>query len=410
MATVFRHRERALSTFSPGLLATKRDYWRYGSLISSTGWVNSYDPNYSGGHETCDDHVQLSYPVTDHNLNLNKRTAKAGRLNGSGSTPAAQPWLGYQWHYQCTGRSALRVGDPTIAGVGTLPASDWDALKNAALARLNVAKPTVDFPLVMYEMKDFPRMLRDLMRVLRREVKPSDVPNGWLAFQFGWRPLIQELMAYLSIVDSIDHKLRTFQKVRLGKKLKGTLIKENTLEKWRTYGEHEIFSVGSGAAKVSVVVDVYQDYTESAWFTASTEVVDHQRLSELLQLYSYSGGPWPLLYRELGIVSNLDTLWNAIPWSFLIDYFANFSDFFTTMRGILPFRVKSLCIMHNKKIVDKSEVVSNTTDLTYDPHEFVYEDKLRTVHTYPSPAIPRFETILTKGQMANIAALLMARI
>lgn len=214
------------------------------------------------------------------------------------------------------------------------PEPDVSYYLTKLLANVNPSRPVVDLPVFGFELKDFPRMLKGLGDVLGRRVKPSAVAGGYLAYQFGWRPLFNDLWSLLNLQKAIDDRIKLLQAYSRGTKLRRKLGKSSASLGNRTF----LNSPGT----IRLTVD--QLFTEEAWFTA--------RVKMLGGIVPTGGSDLQALAARqvLGLDVSAATIWEAIPWSWLIDYFVNIGDVLAAHRGYLPFSVSNVNLMIKNRI------------------------------------------------------------
>lgn len=401
-----RIRTRVHPNTSPGSMQTTLIQWNAGSVYQTTPYSPVIDQVYPGGQDQCNDEVSTSLPYPDHPLDLSKIKVRPGRFNGTYLYPASPPFSGNQYQITMSDHYVQRIGDYRSAGVPNLPSINWTLLMTSAIANVNPNRPALDLPLFLFELKDFPRMLRDLGRVLQKKVRPSDVPGGHLAYSFGWAPLLRDLRSLLDLESSLRRHLNNLRSVRNGKRIRRSL---GTLDKSRvrTTTKSPITSNGS----YTLWVDCLYDLKQESWFTAHIVTPDAAAIDALLA-DDRSGQIRHLLGLRPSQIGAA-TLWDMIPWSWLIDYFANVGSFLEARRGSIPFRLERLNIMTHQKITEYSEVNPSSSSiyrkLSYVSHKFEKEYKGRRFYIAPTARLT-FKAGLTNGQKSILASLVTARL
>jgi hypothetical protein len=102
----------------------------------------------------------------------------------------------------------------------------------------------------------------------------------------------------------------------------------------------------------------------------------------------------------------IKNIWNSIPWTFLVDYFLNVSDYLEAVEGNLKFELSHLNLMFNGK--SKTVATGDTWGWVSSPGEILAESKLREIWPIGVPRLS-FDPILSGAQMTNLLALLLAR-
>jgi hypothetical protein len=275
---------------------------------------------------------------------------------------------------------------------------NWLYWSTKALANLNPAKPDVNLPNFLWELRDFPELLKNLGDVLSRRIHPRSIPEGYLAYSFGWAPLVNDLKSLFNLTKSIDDRIRYLRNLERGmhirRKLGNVVI------------QHSIASNGYNVGYTfggTNIMTADVDYTEKlkVWFTAQAKL--RYPLSPASDLRSLSAR------QLLGLNGNPANVWDSIPWSWLIDYFFNVSDVIGATQGWIPFDVPSMCIMARGEASSKLTNVRLAPGLSVDgPCQLTTVGKQRYVTYEPIPWLT-YKPFLTIGQYANLGSLVVAR-
>jgi hypothetical protein len=249
-------------------------------------------------------------------------------------------------------------------------------------------------------------MLRDLGRVLSKQVKPEDVPGGYLAYKFGWAPLIADALSLIDFQSEVNRRVRTIIEARSGgQRFRRNLLRQKSLVK---VGSSILASTSSPSR--SLVIGEYKETNIECWFTSRMVIKDPSpELDRLLELLR-SPELTPLLALT-GLTSGptAASIWEVIPWSWLIDYFVDVSSFIDAYANSIPYEFKDMNIMWHEKLLVTGKVDSNTfSGLHWKKSEFLLEQKLRSVR-YLSPVIPSAQPFLTASHSAILVALFTAR-
>jgi hypothetical protein len=370
-----RNRNRVRSTTSAG---------KYQIVRISDGVPIVTSTGFSGvtWNEQCSDSTQ-PYPYTiDTSLNILSRRADPYSFSGTWPRDGTTRYVAEGYNPQA--RNSY-VFTPTVQPI------NWLYWQTKALANLNPNRAVLDLPLFLFEFKDFPAMLRNLGEVLSRRMHPKAVPEGYLAYSFGWAPLISDLFSLIDLQKSIEDRLAYLKRLESGTRVQRSLG-ESVLIDSVTPNGYTTASLGS-----PVTADMAYKEVHRAWFTANAKLVNP--LPPASDQYD--------LARRLSLGGGFSaaTLWNMVPWSFLIDYFWNIGDFLEATSGIVKTRTTRMCIMV------KIESTSTMTNIRLKPGVSSVGDtmssvsKNRGVYPNPIPWIVPFP-FLSNGQMANLGALL----
>jgi hypothetical protein len=112
-----------------------------------------------------------------------------------------------------------------------------------------------------------------------------------------------------------------------------------------------------------------------------------------------------LLGNVLGFHSTPKLLWDAIPWTWLIDYFANVGDFLEASNGLLRYDVRDMNVMVFQKLVDRvTSSHSSGGTLFFDGGDLVTISKQRSATPLPLPGLA-LRPLLTNKQKSILGAL-----
>ena len=357
------------------------------------GVVYSTTTGYAGStwHQTCDD-TTMSPPYTvPHPLVI--LDANAGQpMRITGEDPYAPlPILKYVYSdYNPPNRS----GSSYCPSFTPVNFAYW---QTKALANLNPGVPLVDLPLFVFEFKDLPGMLKNLGEVLLKRLSARAMTNGYLAYSFGWKPLVSDLSTLWNITQKVEERDRYLRKLEHGtylrRKLGGGVV------------QHSITSNGYELPGSSVPYIVRADVEllekQTAWFTANAKL-----LSPSLPA---SDRHRSLMNEALGLNVSPATLWNMIPWSWLIDYFANFSDFMSAQRGNYVISIPSMCVMVRSEVTSSLKNVRIGSGFSVTGGGRLSTTvKQRNVVYQPVPWLT-LDPILSGTQMLNLGALITAK-
>lgn len=379
-----RYRNKVIRAISPGKL---ENYWPavFGPAPfgSSTGYAGITR------FKECDDVVSDPPYQSLNPLTLVEYGAELPlRINGSILEGPIET-RATKWNPQ--NRNAYQYA-PTTTPV------NWQYWSTLALSNLNPSKPKVDLPLFIWEMKDFPEMLKNMGDVLSRRIHPKSIPEGYLSYSFGWAPLVSDLLALFNLAKSIDDRMRYLRKLekgthirrRLGKRVVQHVITSNGYSAGATYPNGQTI----------LRADTVDTEVLRVWFTAQAKL--RNKLPVATDMHYLSKR------LVLGLRASPSTVWNAVPWSWLIDYFFNVGDVIEATDGILPFDVPSMCIMAESKSTASLQNVRMLPGFTYEGGTMQTVAKRRHVEYSPIPWLT-FEPLLTLGQKANLAGLVVAR-
>jgi hypothetical protein len=340
--------------------------------------------------ESCAD-ITMPYPfTTDHSLTIIKREVLPLRFNGNVSSNVSGTVRRNFLDYNPQGRSS-------VAFTPSASAVNFPYWKTKALAGMNPSKPKVNVPLFLFELREFPKMLRDLGNVLRGKIRPQDVPGGYLAYKFGWAPLVKDLLELMKFTKATEARMAYLRKLESGNRIQRELFSGPTQDSVSLTETTGVALLKGGFAYR------YRTRTREdldVWFTANAQL--KFALPETSGLRSLS--------RRIvtGLAFRPYTVWDYLPWSWLIDYGINVGDYIEAQDGLTQMGVTRLCIMA------RTTITTTICDVKLDPALNASDSvmktvkKQRSVSQNPTPQMTH-TPFLDKGQMAILAALVTAR-
>jgi hypothetical protein len=386
-----RTRSRTRASVAPGSYVI--------TISGSYGAGPYYGASGVGWQETCDDSTQPVPYVNDQPFTGSNRQATALRVWGEVSFSFAANWhVVYQGYNPENMSLASYCPEPTPF--------DWVYWQTKALANMNPNRPTVDLPLFLYELKDFPRMLRDaghLLKVINeggmklvKQLHPREVANAHLAYSFGWAPLVSDLLSLFNLSKSIEDRKAYFRSLERGTRVRRGLRRGEIA---RSISSNGYAIAASG--EIDLMADVQFTEKLRVWFTANAKLMT--KLPDASELQSLTEET------VLGLNVSAATFWEAIPWSWLIDYFANIGDLMAATRGNIPWQATRMNLMATSEVETKLVNVRLRPGMTrFTGGVLKNTVKRRYVSTYPTPSLS-YDRFLSGGQMAILGSLLTAR-
>lgn len=362
-----------------------------GSCAKSTAG-NSVDISINVGSQVCNDHIS-SKPYYDGPLDITYSRINPPRVNGviprkcdngTFSGPVHNYYLAQLWN---------------PANIPALPALAVGYYTNKALANANPNAPKIDLLAEIFELKDFPGMLRDLGRVLARRVRPSDVPGGYLAYRFGWAPLFSDLYTLLHLAEAIEARKKELLAAAQGSgnRLSRTIARNTGSV--GLFGNAEFFNTVGPNSQLFATAGWILDYYEKWWYTARQKLISPLHAKTL---------DTDALWSVLGLDLSAATLWEELPWSWLIDYFVNVGDALSINRGWLKFKIDRLNVMCSQYIEGSINVKYVAEGLSIVPGQLVKSRKYRT-QPLPVPQLIAFRPYLPASSRKIVGSLVTSR-
>jgi hypothetical protein len=241
--------------------------------------------------------ITPSQDVTIYRHGFNASPVYVGRLTAFGDAPP----------------EPIILHDPSIWGP-------------EAISRVKPGKPVFPLSNALYELREVPALVADIPNVFRKGYRQRlhDYGNVYLGTSFGWVPFIRDLASFAN-----DHHraikaykaliTNTQRSIRRRIHLHDLTSSWESETDWRPgYGFDQVFVSQCYAGEPEI-----KDYTgvaEDIWFSGkfSYSVDRDDPLSESLWKNS-------TLRRLHGLNLTAEALYKAIPWSWLTDWFGNFS-------------------------------------------------------------------------------------
>lgn len=307
-------------------------------------WASAAFSPYS---KYCEDVIGNRGGENPLSLTLDRFTPASASLYSHISYPGAELsdpdnhieyWQDYLFH---TGN----FGEPT--GV-----SDEEFI-TAAAAATNPSRGAVDVPVFIGELKDVPGLIRNAAQKMSKAGA-----NEYLKYQYGWKPLYSDLKKLIIAVDHIERKFNTLRRLR----------RDSVLRTRYTPKDPEFVSVdyyvdeGVGSvANQQIVTRVQATTLRKRWAVINWKADRPEGLPradpELLALAKRA---------VYGGTVDGKTIWELMPWSWLIDWTTNASEFLGSQRNIVGATVANTLLM--KHTIAQSQIYPEFSEIPdYDP-------------------------------------------
>lgn len=230
---------------------------------------------------------------------------------------------------------------------------------NDIFGATNPFRPQLLLPAFIAELRELPKMIRDLGR-LKLGKKPiyrntKDIAREWVGLNFGWKPLIGDLMSIVDIglgiaerqkeVDRLYSKSGLKRRLGLGKVSAAPWL-------WIEYPP--------GRAPWTPIV-LSCKYECERWAVVKYKPAADTQTGKLVpppdtnQMRRIMAG----LTSEAAIAS----AWELLPWSWLIDYSVNIGGFLNSKQQGWRFEIERACLMKHYTCIGTSEGQSHTDAL-----------------------------------------------
>lgn len=205
-------------------------------------------------------------------------------------------------------------------------------------------RPAVNLVTDFLEFRDVPRMLKhagDLLHGLKAEgplylTKAQNAASATLAYQFGWAPLISDVLKCLQFADIVSKRQRQLDDLALGK----------TIHRRVNFGEYTKSKFSASwpvhtALTISIYTPTNVSFKAKCWGTCRW------------RLRTPVSGPLPPPTWDKAFNSAFGTslseipiqIWKALPWTWMIDWFANVSNALEVSKNLISFEPSAICRM-----------------------------------------------------------------
>jgi uncharacterized protein YceK len=308
-----------------------------------------------------------------------------GRDNGfsvirSGITPGSFSGI-TGWHPAFRWVDVPFYDRPTRIIPHTIP-QRLNPTKIAALT--NPSRPVVDVPVFIAELGDVPKLIR-----LAGNSLLGKSGSAVLAWKFGWAPLIDDLKKLLDFGSMVSKRTKEIQRLysqgglkrRVGGK-KDSTINYYGSEVYQTYYNGNAYGTTEWRTEQT-------EWGTARWRPTVPSIPDG--MAHLLAVRS-----------TLGLDLTMSTVWEALPWSWMADWFGNVGDYLMANRNTVPCELVSCCYMRHVYTDHKRFLISTppgtTTILPYRYSE--YKDRV-----VGGPSLAADMPFLDAGRLSIIGAL-----
>lgn len=305
----------------------------YSVPTGSAKWYNNTlgdAPSYFSVSEVCSDVVGNWNGVNP--FSLTRTSTLLWTLQGKARAD------GLSWTYN----GYCRAGSPgPHTAALTQEPTDNQALSEA-LARTNPNRSVIDLPIFLFELREIPQLLRHFSELGFKKFKDRplrEIGSNYLTWEYGIKPFTADLVRMMDFTNHTEKRLRELRNLQSGK---GGLGRKWTV--WRDKAPFAPWTTFASAlySEGNMVSAIWHTEREK-W--VSTRWVPTTDLSTMTDD--------ELRARANRIVFGLDlsfaTLWEAMPWSWLIDWFSNVGDIMSQTRNTIPVKHDGSCVMRRTR-------------------------------------------------------------
>lgn len=292
--------------------------------------------------------------------------------------------------------------DPPFLAVDNPTEADFTRL----MASTNPSNPNILLPVFFWELKDIPDMIRQGGRIahaiknrrswrhlIRDRSAARDTATAHLAIEFGWKPFISDMYRLITFQDAVDKRRKMFEKLQK-KGLRGRV----PMGEWasKDAGETPLTSTCGFVQYTSYEINL----TAKRWGTIRWTVRPGATLPK-------SDGDLRRRMTGLNADSIPIAVWEALPWSWLVDYFVNIGD-------VLKARNRTLAVPSHACVMTQFVTTMEHKQKNFDDYRDItagfITGKRNTRSVQPGPfSISAALPTLSAGQLSILGALAVSR-
>jgi hypothetical protein len=276
------------------------------------------------------------------------------------------------------------------------------------LARTNPNRPEVDLPVFLFELADIPNMLRrwgqEIMRTPFRiggakdlRFLPRQSARRYIEYQFGILPFLRDLAKILDFQGTVDKKVAAL------KKLGNPLATSSSATVWSAFAQSGPWN--------DYATTLYQEHRQvTSMYRTDWKAWVSTKWKSQIPLPAPGSYDERQLARRLAFGEDISfsTLWEAMPWSWLIDWFSNIGDIAMAHRNTIPVTHGGSCVMRmatSKSVITGYILPVSGDTISVNMPPFLYQTKSRGVMGDAAP-LPEFNLPFLSGEQLSILSAL----
>lgn len=252
----------------------------------------------------------------------------------------------------------------------------------SGVARSNPSRPYVDLVVDLLELGDITKLLRDSGRSLIRKMAGANIK-----YEFGIKPLASDIAKLLLFQHEFNKRMKEIDKLAGPRGLRRTIT-------IGTYSNSVTNNVTVQSAGTFINVPLTYRTSEEVKVHCRWKAVaipGNLRAQEVMQMQ--------VKRALLGLTIDFSTVWELIPWSWLIDWMTNVGQYLAANRNIIPASLESVKVLRHRRSTTTSPSV-NSGGVTMTPFNNTAEHKSRA----NAVLIPTAHFPLLNGTQVGILA------
>nr|UJQ85254.1 MAG: hypothetical protein 1 [Leviviridae sp.] len=246
-----------------------------------------------------------------------------------GLVGVGEAWRGGALDQRFVGSMCAQAANPTGSVVDT-DGSAWGA---DAYNRMKPTKPMFQGLNAVYELREVPEQLR---QGFTKDLIGAS--NYWLALQFGWKPLLQDIRNLVDTQSKIEKRLAWLMRHN-GKPVRRRVVLSDTMNDPVVTRENPL---GGNGLHPLLVSQYYSGNERTVKQSSGTRIWASARFR-----YWLPPGPQDIAWKRwmkaylFGLTPTPSVIWKAMPWSWMVDWFTNVGHVISNMDGGVANRLAS---------------------------------------------------------------------
>lgn len=242
----------------------------------------------------------------------------------------------------------------------------------------------------------------DLLHKIARPHKMDPVAeaaSATLAYQFGWKPLIEDIGKMLNFADVVKRR----QRVLLGAhSTNGVRRKVNLDQQDGAEGSYSGF-ISNHLSPSSTRVTPFKNNLK--WGTVRWKVRDQSQIGRVPTFNEAFRAAYGLNRGHIPI-----EIWKAMPWTWAVDWFLDISNILAANYNMIYYKPSSVCIMttyETKYVIEP--ITPQNPSRYYEGGEITLVRKVRTVHS-PNPSLSLRLPFLDSFKLSILGSMTVLRL
>lgn len=260
------------------------------------------------------------------------------------------------------------------------------------VSRSHPFAPVFSIPVAIKEMAELASLFK-----IATDSFGNMIGSGYLNYRFGWQAFLRDLKTLSEITKSLEYRIRDFNRLLE----KGHLRRRVKLnhELWETTQTNVATHSAYG---VQIRSTLKHTYSLTTWGTLQWGLTDRTAIP-VDELAKFN-----LAWTTIFDIKDLDaqTVWELIPFSWLVDYFINIGDLLGSQYMRYAIQPYDLCIMRHYTHRTVTLTTSKPAAVTIN-NEGIFTREVKSRDFWPVPATPTlYFDLITSDRWKVILALL----